>query len=333
VNDTRNDPVPRRTFGTTALRLSTVGIGSWAMGGPWERGWGAQDDDESAAAIRHAVERGVNWIDTAAVYGHGHAEEVVGRTIADFPVADRPHVFTKCGRRRTPEGVRSIGDPASIVAEVDASLRRLGVDRVDLVQLHWPPTDGTPLADTWAALAGLREQGKIAYLGAGNLSAAQLAAVHAVAPIDAFQPPLSLVNRSAEAALAWCADHRTGTVVYSPLQSGLLTGGYDRDRIAAMDDGDWRKTDAEFTEPRLSANLELVDLLRDVADELGCTVSELAVAWTLHRPGVTAAIVGARRPAQVDGWVGAGSLTLPTEVVVRLTRASDAARSASGVNA
>jgi aryl-alcohol dehydrogenase-like predicted oxidoreductase len=303
--------MPQAPLGDSGLLLSRVGLGTWAMGGPWERGWGEQDDAQSAAAIRRAVEGGATWIDTAAVYGHGHAETMIGAVVRDFPEADRPLVFTKCGRKATPEGIRSVGDPRSITAEAEASLGRLGVEQLDLLQLHWPPADGTSLEDAWAALAALKQNGTTRFIGACNVSTEELRRLEAVAHVDLIQPPLSLIRRDAlDDSLAWALASGTGAIVYSPLQSGLLSGGFNRERVAALDDGDWRKADAEFTEPKLSRNLALVEQVTSLAAQAGCTVAELAIAWTLEQPGVTAAIVGARRPSQVEGWIDAARVVL-----------------------
>lgn len=311
--------MPTAPMGASPVRLSRVGIGTWAIGGPWTRGWGAQDDEASLAAIRRAIEGGVNWIDTAPVYGAGHAEEVIARAVADYAQEDRPLVLTKCGRVETPEGVRSIGEPGSIRAEVEASLRRLRVDRLDVLQLHWPPEDGTPLEEAWAALDALRREGKAGSLGVCNVSLAQLEALQRVARVDLVQPPLSLINRSALAdVLPWAARSGAGAIVYSPMQSGILTGSFDRSRVAAMAPDDWRRSHPDFTEPRLSRHLALVDALRAIAAERGSTVSELAIAWALQQEGVTAAIVGARSPEQVDGWIGAAALVLDREARERI---------------
>ena len=305
--------MPTERMGRSELRLTRLGLGTWALGGPWERGWGPQDDESSVAAIRRAIEGGVNWIDTAPVYGRGHAEEVVGRVLTDLAEEDRPLVLTKCGRKSTPEGVRSIGDPASILAEAEESLARLGVDRVDVLQLHWPPEDGTPIEEAWAAIASLRDRGVARYIGACNVSVAQLEALEAVAHVDLVQPPLSLIDRRAAepgGVLPWAAAAGAGAIVYSPLQSGILTDSFDRARVEAMAPDDWRRANPEFREPRLGRNLGLVDALRPLAASLGCSVSELALAWAIEQPGVTAAIVGARRPDQVDGWIGAAGIAL-----------------------
>lgn len=298
------------------MDLSRIGLGTWAQGGGgWAFGWGPQDDSESEAAIRRAAEAGINWIDTAPAYGHGHAEEVVGRVTAAMPDADRPYVFTKLGRRWDPADpmapLRTELTPASIGREVEDSLRRLRTERIDLLQVHWPPTDGTPVQEYWAALVGLRDQGKIRAAGVSNHSAAQLAAAERIGHVDSLQPPFSLIRRDAAAAeIPWCAGHETGVIAYSPLQAGLLSGAMTAERVAAMPADDWRARNAEFTGDQLRRNLALADSLRPVAERHGTTPAAVAVAWVLAWPGVTGAIVGARRPEQVGDWVTAGSLLL-----------------------
>lgn len=316
-------PMPTAPMGQAPVELSRVGLGTWAMGGPWERGWGSQDDAESLAAIRRALDGGVNWIDTAPVYGAGHAERMVERVLRGLPADERPLVLTKCGRLATEQGVRSIGAPASILAEVEASLERLGVEQLDVLQLHWAPDDGTPIEETWATLDALRRAGKARWIGACNLSLDQLLAIEAVAPVDLVQPPLSLINRAAlDDVLPWAAASGTGAIVYSPMQSGILTDGFSRERVEAMDEGDWRRSNPEFTEPRLTRNLALLQAVRGIAAERGASVAEVAIAWTLQQPGVTGAIVGARRPEQVDGWIGAASLQLDADARFRLHAAA-----------
>lgn len=301
-------------LGTTGMEITAVGFGAWAIGGSgWKYAWGGQDDAESAAAIRHAVERGVNWIDTAAVYGLGHSEEVVARALADLPPADRPHVFTKCGlvwdesdRAAEPQRVMS---PASVRREVEASLRRLGVERIDLYQVHWPADDGTPLEEYWQVMADLKAEGKVRAIGLSNHDAPQLDRAEKVAHVDSLQPPFSAINRMAAEEIGWCADHGTGVIVYSPMQSGLLTGAFTRERAASLPADDWRATSGDFTR-RLEPNLALADALRPIAGRHGVSVAAVAVAWTLAWRGVTGAIVGARSPEQVDGWLPAASLRL-----------------------
>jgi aryl-alcohol dehydrogenase-like predicted oxidoreductase len=303
-----------RELGTTGMQITTVGFGAWAIGGSgWKYAWGGQDDAESIAAIRHAVESGVNWIDTAAVYGLGHSEEVVARALADIPQADRPYVFTKCGlvwdeNNRTAEPQR-VMNAASVRREVEASLRRLNTERIDLYQVHWPAEDGTPLQEYWQTMADLKAEGKVRAIGLSNHDVAQLERAEKVAHVDSLQPPFSAINRLAAGEIGWCADHDTGVIVYSPMQSGLLTGSFTAERAASLPDDDWRAAAPDFT-TRLDSNLALADALRPVAERHGVTVAAVAVAWTLAWRGATGAIAGARSPEQVDGWLPAASLRL-----------------------
>jgi aryl-alcohol dehydrogenase-like predicted oxidoreductase len=303
-------------LGRTGMVLSRVGLGTWAQGGGgWAAGWGPQDDSESEAAIRAAAQAGINWIDTAPAYGHGHAEEVTGRVTAAMSDAERPYVFTKLGRRWDPADpmspLRTDLSPDSIRREVEDSLRRLRTERIDLLQVHWPPTDGTPADEYWGALVRLREQGKIRAAGVSNHSAAQLEAAEQVGHVDSLQPPFSMIRRDVAAAeIGWCAAHGTGVIVYSPLQAGLLTGAMTPERVAAMPADDWRSRNPEFAGDRLKRNLALAQRLRPVADRHATTPAAVAIAWVLAWPGVTGAIVGARRPAQLRDWVAAGALRL-----------------------
>lgn len=303
-------------LGSTEMEITRVGFGAWAIGGGgWSFGWGSQDDAESIAAIRHAIEFGINWVDTAAVYGLGHSEEVVAEALSGYPEADRPYVFTKCGLRWDPSDPmtpsRRVAAPRSIAEEVEASLRRLRTERIDLYQLHWPPEDGTSIEDYWTAMLKLKAEGKVAAVGLSNHSTAQVSAAAAYGHVDSLQPPLSLIHReSAESLIPWCEEHHTGVIVYSPLQSGLLTGMFSPERVAALDADDWRRRSGDFNGEGLRRNLALVDGLEAVAQRLEVTVPEVAIAWTLAWPGVTGAIVGARRPSQVDGWLGGASLQL-----------------------
>jgi aryl-alcohol dehydrogenase-like predicted oxidoreductase len=304
-----------RALGRAGPELSTVGFGSWAAGGPWKFGWGPVDDDESVAAIRHAVERGVNWIDTAAVYGLGHSEEVVGHAIEPFRAGEDVLVFTKCGRNWVgrPDGeIENDLRPASIRQECEDSLRRLGVERIDLYQFHWPDwTTGTPLEESWGTMAELVDEGKVRWAGVCNFDVEQLGRCEAIRHVDSVQPPLSLLTRGARATvLPWAAEHGTGVVVYSPMGSGMLTGAVDAERIAGLDPGDWRRQSPLFSEPELGRNLALVERLRPLAERLGATLPALAVAWTIAQPGVTGAIVGARLPRHVDGWLPGAELEL-----------------------
>jgi aryl-alcohol dehydrogenase-like predicted oxidoreductase len=257
----------------------------------------------------------VNWIDTAAVYGLGHSEEVVGRALRDLPSAERPLVFTKCGLHwndadRMAQAKRALR-PDSIPRECEASLRRLGVERIDLFQFHWPDESGIAVEDSWGALVKLVEQGKVRAAGVSNFDVGLLERCQSVRYVDSLQPPFSMVRRGVAAAeIPWCAAHRTGVIVYSPMQSGLLTDAFSVDRMAGLAADDWRRRAPEFQPPRLHANLALRDALQPIAKRRGVSVGALAVAWTLAWPGVTGAIVGARSPEQVDGWIAAADLRL-----------------------
>src|SRR5450631_4035956 len=295
MRTTATTTLETRRLGTTDLEITTVGFGAWAIGGGgWAYGWGPQDDESSIAAIRHAVSLGVNWIDTAAIYGLGHSEEVVGRALREIPASERPFVFTKCGM--IPDHERPYDEPArdlrpeSIRREVEASLRRLGVERIDLYQFHWPDGTGTPIEESWGEMARLVDEGKVRAAGVSNFDAALLQRADAIRHVDSVQPPFSLIRRNAGAdVIPWAAAHNTGVIVYSPMQSGILTGTFSAKRLVAMADDDWRRRSAEFLEPKLSRNLALRDALRPVAYRNGTSVSAVAVAWTLAWPGVTGA--------------------------------------------
>ena len=308
-----------RQFGQTDYEISVVGAGSWAIGGAeWKYNWGPQDDATSVRALRHAVELGVNWIDTAAAYGRGHAEEVVGRAIEGIPAAERPYIFTKCGLRWSdadPYGEPvSCLRPDSIRQECDSSLRRLGVDQIDLFQFHWPDGGKVGVEDSWGEMGRLIEQGKVRAGGVSNFDVALLNRCEKIRHVDSLQSPFSLIDRRAGAELApWCAENGTGLICYSPLQAGLLTDTFSAERLALMDSRDWRRWHIEFphfTSPALQANLALRDRLRPIAARHDSTVAAVALAWLLCWPGVTGAIVGPRSADQVDGWIGAGRLVL-----------------------
>jgi aryl-alcohol dehydrogenase-like predicted oxidoreductase len=309
--------VQLRRLGSDGPEITGVGFGSWALGSSWEYGWGHQDDDESIAAIRHAVELGVNWIDTAAVYGYGHSEEVVGRAVEPFAVGEEVLVFTKCGEAYVDRDGREFGGLRSgaIRAECERSLKRLGVERIDLYQFHWPDPD-TPVEESWSTMVELVDEGKVRWIGFCNATVELLERCEAVRHVDSCQPPLNLLNRGArEDVIPWCSDHDTGVIAYSPMASGLLTGAFSAERIEQLAEDDWRRRDAAFREPQLSRSLELVDRLRPIADRLGCSLPALAVAWVRAVPGVTGAIVGARRPSQVDEWIEAGDLELDDQTL------------------
>jgi aryl-alcohol dehydrogenase-like predicted oxidoreductase len=277
-------------------------------------------------AMRHAVELGVNWVDTAAVYGLGHSEEVVGRFLRSLPESERPFVFTKCGLitdKRNPmqEPKRDLR-PESIRMECEASLQRLGVDRIDLYQFHWPDETGTPVEDSWAEMLRLIEEGKVRLGGVSNFDVGLLDRCQSVRHIDSLQPPFSLIHREVAAnEIPWCDAHQTGIICYSPMQSGLLTDTFSAERLAKMAEDDWRRRAPEFNPPNLQRNLALRDALQPIAKRHGTSVSSVAIAWTLSWPGVTAAIVGARSPQQVDGWIDAANLTLTGADLDEIARA------------
>jgi aryl-alcohol dehydrogenase-like predicted oxidoreductase len=326
--DTIARTLPTRPLGTTGMNITRVGFGAWAIGGgDWSFGWGNQDDADSVAAIHAALEHGVNWIDTAAAYGLGHSEEVVARALEGIARSARPYVFTKCGLVGDPknpnEKPRRIGSRASLKREVEASLARLKVDRIDLYQMHWPAED-TALDEYWQTLLDLKREGKIRAAGLSNHRAAQLDVAEALGHVDTLQPPFSAIERgSAAAELPWCAAHQTGVIVYSPMQSGLLTGSFTAERARSLPANDWRSRDANFTGEGLARNLALAEALRGVAERHHTTVAAVAIAWTLAFPGVTGAIVGARSPKQIAGWIDAASLTLEDVDMTEIAAAID----------
>jgi aryl-alcohol dehydrogenase-like predicted oxidoreductase len=319
--------IPKRPLGSSGAEISVVGFGAWALGGGgWRYSWGPQDDNASVATMRHAMELGVNWIDTAAVYGLGHSEEVVGRLLRELPISLRPLVFTKCGmvwdeRNPMAEPRRSL-KPESIRHECDASLRRLGIERIDLYQFHWPDDTGTPIEDSWAQMLRLIEQGKVRMAGVCNFDVPLLERCEAIRHVDSLQPPFSLIRREvAEREIPWCAGHGTGVIGYSPMYSGLLTDKFTADTVTKLAADDWRRRDPEFQEPRLRRNLALRDALRPIAQRHGATIAAVAVAWTIAWHGVSGAIVGARSPQQVDGWIGAATLNLTSSDLQEISAA------------
>lgn len=308
--------LPRRPLGRSGLEITTVGFGSWAVGGGgWSFGWGPQDDDASLDAIQHAVAGGVNWVDTAAIYGLGHAEEVVGRAVRALPAADRPLVFTKCGLEWDEadplKPACRVVTPKTVRDGIEASLRRLRMEYVDLLQIHWPDDEGNPIDNAWAEMLKLRDEGKALAVGVSNFDLALLERCEAIGHVDTVQPPFSLVDRrAARELIPWAHQHAIGVIAYSPMASGILTESFGPERVAAMDAGDWRRAAREFNEPELGRNLSLRDALRPIAHRHDASVSEVAIAWVLAWRGVTAAIVGARSPQQVDGWIGAPDVSL-----------------------
>lgn len=328
--------LPTRPLGGTGLRITRVGFGAWAIGGgDWAFSWGPQDDADSLAGMRRALEHGINWIDTAAVYGLGHSEALVGRLLNEVPPADRPFVFTKGGLvwdpARPREPARRDLRPETIRRDCEASLRRLGVERIDLYQFHWPDETGTPVEDSWAEMVRLIEEGKVRAGGVSNFDVSLLRRCEAIRHVDTLQPPLSLIRRSAaEEEIPWCAAHGTGILVYSPMQSGLLTDRFGRERLARMASDDWRRRVSEFNEPELSRNLALRDALRPIAARSGTTIAAVAAAWTLAWPGVSGAIVGARSPDQVDGWIDAARFELDAADLDEIAHAIELTGAGSG---
>lgn len=307
----------KRAFGRTGMEITPVGFGSWAIGGGgWAAAWGPQDDEEAVGAIRRALELGMNWIDTAAVYGLGHSEELVARALRGVPEADRPYVFTKCSLVWDEGGrVHNVLKKDSVKRECEASLRRLQVDAIDLYQIHWPNPD-EDIEEGWEALVELRDEGKVRHIGVSNFDVGQMERVGRIAPVETLQPPYNLIDRGVEEeVLPYCRRNGIGVIVYSPMKSGLLTGKMTPERVRSLPDDDWRRDHPDFNEPRLSKNLRLVEKLREVGERHGRSPGEVAIAWTLRHPAVTAAIVGGRRPEQVDGIIGAAGFRLPEEEI------------------
>ena len=296
-------------LGATGMEISRVGCGAWAIGGAgWWHAWGDQDDEQSIAAIRRAVELGINWVDTAPIYGLGHSEEVVGRALQGLD--DRPYVFTKASLYEKDGAVAHSLERDSIRREVEASLARLQVDAIDVYQVHWPDPD-EDVEEGWTTFAELKAEGLVRHIGVSNFDVAQLRRAQAIAPVETLQPPYSLLERGIEdEILPFCEQEGIGVVCYSPMASGLLSGAMTRERIAALPDNDWRKHDARFNEPELSRNLAIVARLQTVADRHDTTPGAIAVAWTLHHPAVHGSIVGFRRPDQVEPLLAAGTIEL-----------------------
>ena len=300
-----------KTLGNSDLAITPIGFGAWAIGGDWEFGWGAQDDAQSVRAINRALELGVNWIDTAAVYGLGHSEDVVARALREWKGA-RPYVFTKCGmvwndQRKVDYSLRA----ESVRHECEASLRRLKTSAIDLYQIHWTSDDINETIEGWSTMAALQKEGKVRWIGVSNATVEEMQRLKQIAPITSLQPPYSLLRREAETAqFPWCLREEVGAIVYSPMGSGLLTGAMTRERISSLPKNDWRTRNEQFQEPKLTENLKIVERLRVVGARHGRSPAEVAIAWVLRNPTVTGAIVGARNAKQVDGVVGAVDLHL-----------------------
>ena len=304
-----------KRLGNSDLSITPVGFGAWAIGGSgWQFAWGPQDDKQSIAAIYRALELGVNWIDTAAVYGLGHSEAVVARALAEWP-GPRPYVFTKCGLRKDGSGkISEVLKADSIRRECEESLRRLRVEAIDLYQIHWPVDDTAELEEGWSAMARLQREGKVRWIGVSNFNVEEMKRAQAIAPITSLQPPYSLIRRQIEEEiLPFCQRQGIGVIVYSPMASGLLTGAMSRERVVRLADDDWRKRHPDFQEPRLSEHLALVERLRAVGVTHGRSPGEVAIGWTLAHPAVTGAIVGARNAEQADGVMGAGMQRLTNQ--------------------
>jgi aryl-alcohol dehydrogenase-like predicted oxidoreductase len=307
-----------RTLGNSDLQISSIGFGAWAIGGAdWQYSWGAQDDNESIAAMHRALDLGVNWIDTAAVYGLGHSEEVVGRAVKSS--SHKPYIFTKCSMRwHEDRTIYNSLKAASLAEEVEASLRRLGVEAIDLYQIHWPNPD-LEIEEGWEALERLRRQGKLRWIGVSNFSVDQMKRALKIAPITSLQPPYSMLRRAIETEiLPFAQANGIGIINYSPMLSGLLTGKMTAERAANLAPDDWRRNNVEFKEPRLSRNLRLVELLREIGGAHGVTPGVVAVAWTLHNPAVTAAIVGGRSAKQVEETAAALTFRLSEEEYAKI---------------
>jgi len=309
-----------RPLGASGLHVTTVGLGTWAIGGgDWKFGWGRQDEDEAIAAVVRAVELGVNWIDTAPVYGAGRSEEVVGRALRQLTADRRPLIATKCGRINHADGsIEARITPDSIRQECEDSLQRLGVDAIALYQMHWPDPD-PDIEAGWQAMAELQRAGKVRHIGVSNFSVEQLDRIAPVAPVESLQPPYNMLRREIETdLLPYCHRQKIGVVAYSPMAKGLLTGKFSSDRAAGLDPTDHRSRDPNFAQPRLPIHLQLADGLQQIAAQSGRDAAQLAIAWVLRRPEVTSAIVGARRPQQIEQTVAAGDWRLDDSQIVAI---------------
>lgn len=319
TQDTAQTRFATRTLGNSDMQLTPIGFGAWAIGGgDWGFAWGAQDDQDSVDTILRALDSGINWIDTAAIYGLGHSEEIVGRALKQTD--KKPYIFSKSSMRwnlETRTIYRSL-KAGSVQEEVENSLKRLGVEHIDLYQIHWPNPE-EEIEEGWEAMARFREQGLVKYIGVSNFNVAQMKRAQRIAPITSLQPPYSLVNPKVEdEILPWCRENNIGVINYSPMASGLLTGKMTAERVAQMPNDDWRKRSPNFNEPKLEKNLKLAELLREIGRPHNVEPGVVAIAWTLHNPAITAAIVGARRPDQVDGILPAASFRLSEDEFARI---------------
>ena len=312
-----------RQLGNSDMQITAIGFGAWAIGGGgWQFGWGSQDDNDSVAAIQRALDLGINWIDTAAVYGLGHSEEVVARALEGRQ--QKPYIFTKCSMIwskkfwQTQDQIHRSLKSDSVRKELESSLRRLKMDAIDLYQIHWPDPEDQ-IEEGWETLVKLKQEGKVRNIGVSNFSVAQMERISKIAPITSLQPPYSMLNRGVEKEiLPYCKQHNIGVINYSPMVSGLLTGAMTKERMANLPQDDWRRNNARFQEPQLSRNLKLVELLREIGSAHGRSPGEVAIAWTLNNPAITAAIVGARNAKQVDGIIGAATFRLQPDEIARI---------------
>lgn len=307
----------KKTLGKSNLEITRIGLGAWAIGGPWQWGWSDQDDTDSIKTIHKALDMGINWIDTAAIYGLGHSEEIVGKAIKDLPI--KPLIFTKCGLIwDSDKNISNSLKKESIEKEINDSLRRLDIDIIDLYQIHWP-NPNQEIEEAWETLAELKEKQKVRYIGISNFSVEHIKRAEKIHPITSNQPPYSLLNRHVEKnVLPYCEQNNIGTINYSPMAAGLLSGKMTRERVDNLPSDDWRNNNNEFKEPALSKNLSLVEILKEIGNEHSCTAGEVAIAWTLLNPAVTGAIVGMRRPDQVEGVIKSGEIELTKENVKTL---------------
>ncbi len=306
----------KRLLGSTDMHFTRVGLGTWAIGGPWDWGWGPQDDEASIGTIAEAVEKGVNWIDTAPCYGLGHSERVVGRAIEG--IRKEVYIATKCGLTwDDPSSTTALSclKKESVRREVEASLKRLNIDQIDLYQMHWPNPD-EDMEEAWEEMARIKEEGLVRYIGVSNSSVSQMKRASKIHEIASLQPPYSMLRRDFESAeLAWCRDNSVGVIPYSPMQAGLLTGAFSTARLASLPSGDWRHKNEYFQQPAFSRHLATVELLKPLASALGASLAELAIAWTLRDPAVTSAIVGARSPKQLEGTIGGANIELTDSMI------------------